>query len=249
MAMWRRVWNVVTCATLIGWLGACTPSANSPLDEEKEPYFDQGRNRETRYDHLGAIESYHRALEVNPRSSAAHYRLGLLYESEDRNPAAAIYHFEQFLRLRPNSEQAGLIRQHILGCKQELAKEVSLGLVSGEMKNQLDELIAKNQRLAEENQRLAEENQRLREQVGRTQSSLASGTSPPTFPSASSASPPGTVPPRHPAATSVHTVQRGDTYFSIAKRYGVSTAALQAANPGVNPNRLNVGQRLNIPGR
>ncbi len=188
MALWRLASNVVTCATLIGILGGCTPSSNSPLDEEKEPHFVQGRNRELRYDYSGAIESYHRALEVNPRSSAAHYRLGLLYESQERDPAAAIFHFQQFLRLRPSSEQDNVIRQRILGCKQELAKEVSLGLVSGEMKNQLDELIAKNQRLAEESQRLTQENQRLQDLLARAQ---------PT-PPAGSPAPGSTPPPRLP---------------------------------------------------
>lgn len=49
---------------------------------------------------------------------------------------------------------------------------------------------------------------------------------------------------------SVHTVRPGDTLSAIATRYGVGLATLQAANPGLrNPNALQVGQRLNVPGR
>ena len=45
-----------------------------------------------------------------------------------------------------------------------------------------------------------------------------------------------------------YTVQKGDTFGSIALRFGVSIDGLQAANPDVSPNAMPVGQVLNIPG-
>ena len=48
--------------------------------------------------------------------------------------------------------------------------------------------------------------------------------------------------------TTVVTVQRGQTLDVIAQRYGVSVAALRAANGNVNPRRLQIGQELLIPG-
>ncbi len=47
--------------------------------------------------------------------------------------------------------------------------------------------------------------------------------------------------------TTVVTVQRGQTLGVIAQRYGVSLAALRAANGNVNPRRLQIGQELLIP--
>lgn len=47
--------------------------------------------------------------------------------------------------------------------------------------------------------------------------------------------------------TTVVTVQRGQTLGVIAQRYGVSVAALRAANGNVNPRRLQIGQELLIP--
>lgn len=44
-----------------------------------------------------------------------------------------------------------------------------------------------------------------------------------------------------------HVVRRGDTLSEIAGRYGVSVSAIRAANRGVNPRRLQIGQRLMIP--
>lgn len=44
-----------------------------------------------------------------------------------------------------------------------------------------------------------------------------------------------------------HTVQRGHTLGWIGQQYGVSVAALRAANGNVNPRRLQIGQQLVVP--
>ncbi len=44
-----------------------------------------------------------------------------------------------------------------------------------------------------------------------------------------------------------HKIKRGETLGEVAKRYGVSLNLLMAANPGVQPRRLRVGQRVVIP--
>ena len=41
-----------------------------------------------------------------------------------------------------------------------------------------------------------------------------------------------------------HVVAKGETLGSIAKKAGISVKALQDLNPGVNPNRMQIGQRL-----
>jgi|SRR6516165_9931888 LysM repeat protein len=46
-----------------------------------------------------------------------------------------------------------------------------------------------------------------------------------------------------------YTVQSGDTLTSIAAQFGVTLAALAAANPQIsNPNMISVGQVLTVPG-
>ncbi|TVQ36882.1 MAG: M23 family metallopeptidase [Spirochaetaceae bacterium] len=46
----------------------------------------------------------------------------------------------------------------------------------------------------------------------------------------------------------IHVVERGDTIFSIARRYSVTVEALQDTNGISDPSRINVGLRLVIPG-
>ncbi|MBX2998506.1 MAG: LysM peptidoglycan-binding domain-containing protein [Caldilineaceae bacterium] len=45
-----------------------------------------------------------------------------------------------------------------------------------------------------------------------------------------------------------YTVQRGDTLYSIARRYGTTATAIASANGIANINHIRVGQRLTIPG-
>jgi LysM repeat protein len=44
-----------------------------------------------------------------------------------------------------------------------------------------------------------------------------------------------------------YTIQKGDLLGTIAKHNHVSLKALLAANPGVNPNRMKIGQKITIP--
>jgi LysM repeat protein len=52
-----------------------------------------------------------------------------------------------------------------------------------------------------------------------------------------------------PSATggSVYVIAKGEILASIAKKNGVSLKALEEANPGVDPKKLQIGQKLQIP--
>lgn len=44
-----------------------------------------------------------------------------------------------------------------------------------------------------------------------------------------------------------YTIKAGDTLYAIALRYQTTVSAILAANPGINPNRLQIGQIILIP--
>lgn len=249
----RWVLALALCAASAG----CYQPGTGASDEEKEPYFQAGRARVNALDYKGAIAAFERALEANPRSAAAHFELGWLYADKVPDPAAAIFHYERYLRLRPNAENADTVRQHILRLKQELAKAVLPLPASPGVQRELEQL-------AEENRRLREELSRWREWYAHQTQSAAAAPSPAPLASASAAPPATpapvtrpepTPPPRStPAVESrptqrTHKVQAGETPASIARKYGVSLEALLAANPGLNPRRMQIGQTLNVPPR
>jgi LysM repeat protein len=71
---------------------------------------------------------------------------------------------------------------------------------------------------------------------------------PPVEPSNTPPPPPPPPPPIAPeATTSDYTVVKGDTFAIIAKNNHVSVKAIEQANPGVDPKRLKIGQKLHVP--
>jgi tetratricopeptide (TPR) repeat protein len=251
-------------------LGGCLPSTQSQLDDEKEPHFLAGKSRVNTMDYKGAIESFERALEVNPQSASAHFELGWLYDQKEPDPAAAIYHYECYLRLMPNAPNGEtVVKPRILACKQELARTVSLGPVTQTLQREFE-------RLTEENKRLTEENKRLHDEVDKWRVYFASRPQPqtnppapaPVFPPAkplSTASPVQPLQPLQPGfiATNplpqarqvgaspglarTHAIKQGETLNMIARQYGMRVETLLAANPKLNPRRLRVGQVVSIP--
>ncbi len=51
-----------------------------------------------------------------------------------------------------------------------------------------------------------------------------------------------------PVPASSHTVKSGENDWTIARKYGISVSALHRANPSVQWRKLQIGQKLNIPG-
>ena len=50
-----------------------------------------------------------------------------------------------------------------------------------------------------------------------------------------------------PAPNREYVVIKGDSFYSIGKKFGVSANAIAKANPGIDPTRLKVGDKLQIP--
>ncbi len=55
------------------------------------------------------------------------------------------------------------------------------------------------------------------------------------------------IPPRRRVTFVEHRVRSGETLTHIARRYGIRLSDLEAANPGIRPRRLQIGQRLIVP--
>lgn len=144
MSFWIRIFLAVW---LVAALSGCAPSDQ---DEEKEPHYVLGMSRVNAMDYQGAIEAFQESLEVNPHSAAAHYQLALLFDNQESDPAAAIYHYEQYLKYDPTAGNADLIRQRITTCKQQLAADV-LPLPSEPVaQEQLEKLVDQNRQLQAE---------------------------------------------------------------------------------------------------
>ena len=124
--------------------GGCMPVDSNQMDEEKEPHYVLGKNRVNARDFTGAIEAFQEAIEANPRSAPAHFQLACLYDSEAPDPAAAIFHYQEYLRLNPQAGNLDVIRQRIYTCKQQLAADIMPLPSAPAAQKQLESLAAKN---------------------------------------------------------------------------------------------------------
>uniref|UniRef100_UPI00333E78CA LysM peptidoglycan-binding domain-containing protein n=1 Tax=Tissierella praeacuta TaxID=43131 RepID=UPI00333E78CA len=55
------------------------------------------------------------------------------------------------------------------------------------------------------------------------------------------------TPPTCPTGTFAYTIRSGDTLFNLANRFNTTVEAILRANPGIDPNNLQVGQVICIP--
>ena len=243
-------------------LSGCGPYAQSRLDEEKEPHFMAGKRCVSAMDYKGAVEEFEKALRINPQSASAHFELaGVLERKEIADPAAAIYHYEQYLRLRPDADQADLAKGRVLSCKQELARTVYLGPLTDKVQRQLEQLAEENKRLTEDNKRLHDDLDKWVAYANRLLAQTNRASAPPAPIGHGATSPPAPTPGPGPATMSVstnpvapaamaaktHKVKQGETPAGIAAQYGIKVETLLAANPKLEPRRMQIGQVLNIP--
>ncbi len=166
----RLLNGVMLAALALAWAGCDPATVSNQTSEEKEPHYLAGKSRVNAMDFKGAIESFEKAIESNPSNAAAHFELGWLFDRKEGDPAAAIYHYEKFLKLRPKAETGDLVHQQIQGCKQQLARTVTLGPVNDQVQKELERLLADNKKLREENKTLNEEALKWRAYFGATSS-------------------------------------------------------------------------------
>jgi LysM repeat protein len=46
-----------------------------------------------------------------------------------------------------------------------------------------------------------------------------------------------------------HVVVSGDSFWTIGRKYGLSSSAIEQANPNVIPTRMKIGQKITIPAK
>jgi len=149
---WRAL--IPLCGCL--WLCGCFPPAESGADEERNPLLTEARAKKAAYNFEGAVTTLEKALEANPRLGPAHWELGLLFYENLNDYAAAIYHFEKLLKLRPQWRHARTARQFIDICKIELAKSAPPIPQTPQIQRLIDNLTAKQMELTRENTQLKE---------------------------------------------------------------------------------------------
>jgi LysM repeat protein len=271
----RMSLSLLTAVVLAAANGCSPPGDTNQIDEEKEPHFVLGNSRCNEMDWNGAVEAFEESLEVNPHSAEAHYRLAQLFDTKVSDPAAAIYHYQEYLKLEPDAKNRDVINERIDSCKQQLATDVLQLPSAPAVQKQLDSLVEQNRQLQAQVDKLTAQLKEWNAYYVSEQAALKAGFNPANLAGAQahpaaasptpddiSSAPQPTQPQPQPKPTIVttprsaaareqkartHLVESGETMASIARKHGVSLAALEEANRNINPKKLHVGQLINLP--
>jgi LysM repeat protein len=211
-------------------LSACNKDAeSSDAAEERNPLVQAGQGYMEKQLWDEAEQTFKEALESRPVMARPHLDLALIYQQYKPNYVHAIYHYDRYLELRPESEKAEFINEQKTKLQQAVANDIIKKSV--QVKQVLDEL-----------ERLRQENASLKKQLADASAEQSSSAA------ASSTESPA----QDAASHQIYHVVAGDTLTKIATRfYGDSAKwdVIFEANkdtlPG--PGDLRVGQTLVIP--
>ena len=216
--------------------------------ERKQPLMQRAADRTDQGDVDAAIRMYQQALDNNPGTARAHLDLALLFHDQIKDYVRAVYHYERYLELRPDTDKREMIVSRIRLAKQALAGS----LLEGEGAS-----AVRIAALEKENSELQQQVRALEKEVRTLRSRHAERM---TAPPQEIAEPEPETPDRRPegsvdegeGAVRTYRVSNGDTLSGIAGRvYGDRERwrDIQEANREIlgDSSRLRVGQVLVIP--
>ena len=164
--MRSRLFSLFVFAALLFVVG-CERSDTSPFTAEiDEPGYRRGKELIKQGRNQEALSEFQKVIDKRGLSNApeSHLEVGLLYQYHIKDPIAAIFHYRKFRELKPNSQQADLVRQRIDAATRDFAKT----LPGQPMENQLDRLDMGDQVL-----RLQRENEKLKSDLALTRAGKA----------------------------------------------------------------------------
>jgi LysM repeat protein len=190
------------------------------LDVEDED-FRQGQNFYKSGEVRKALESYLKVIDKRKGAAESNLEAGRMY-LELQDPLPAIYHFNQYIRLKPTSEQSNLVRQLIKTAEKQFMQQLPGRPMEPDALGGSD-LNAKLRNLQLENEKLKRE----LADYNRTQKGLVL---PAKTTSEKPAEKPATTEDGKPQRFRQYTVAKGDNLSSIARKiYGdVSPARISA---------------------
>lgn len=192
-------------------LAGCTASVQE-LDtlEFNYPAMRKARLKLREGDNQAALELFKKAIEEKPALAQAHLEAAQLYVNFARNYVRAIYHYERYLELRPQTEKKEMIEGLIRKARIAYAADLI---------NQDPSLDEKIQILQEENDRLKRSLRQVRENLARRIAASEPARLAPTAGTPPVVEPAVDLSARDQSAIRRYEVERGDTLSRVAARF------------------------------
>ncbi|HKK17039.1 MAG TPA: LysM peptidoglycan-binding domain-containing protein [Opitutales bacterium] len=240
---------------LLALMSACSPNGVEVVSETDEKqyqlaqdYKNQGRTEE-------ALSAFLRVIDARRDAPESHLEAGYIYLRTMKDPVRAIYHFDRYLQFKPQSPQAGQVRQLIETAQKEFARQLPAQPYQGELDRiDLMELV---KTLKQENDSLKRDLVAAEKRVQQLENMLGQARRVPS-PQVETVAPSqrqtgrASAPPDPAEVPRTYTVQSGDTLSTISRRfYGTPSRWIdifQANRDRLSSeNALRVGQEIRIP--
>jgi len=264
----------ISCALLCLILASSCGKTAAELDQQENthPLLEKAKRKLAARDVNGALEVYNEALSSNPGMAKAHLEMGLIYDEHKEDYVRAIYHYQRYLELRPNTQKSEMIEKSIRHARMAFA--VSLADRPSDAVNEISQLRIELKNLKNNSKSLeAQVNQlqgglktsREELRIAQKESEAAKASEAEMFArikgyesrikaaiAAKKLSTTQVVVPSKPVRISSYTVKTGDSLSKISQKvYGASDQWDKIYNANKSkmkhPKDLKAGQVLKIP--
>ena len=99
-------------------------SSCGPPSENAHPAFKRGVNKMDDEEYKEAAENFEKYLTFNYNSSRTHYKLAELYNDYLDDPFLAVYHFRQYLKIKPNASDRDVIMTWIESAEEKMVEKI-----------------------------------------------------------------------------------------------------------------------------
>jgi tetratricopeptide (TPR) repeat protein len=204
--------------------------ADSRTLDVDDPEFRQGQTFHKQGEIRKALECYLKVIDNRKGAAESHLEAGRMY-LELQDPLPAIYHFNQYIRMKPASEQSNIVRQMIKTAEKQFMQQLPGRPMEPDALGGSD-LNARLRNLQLENEKLKRElSDYNRSQKGLTLPAKTTGDKPSTGKSPAADD--------KPSRFRQYTVAKGDTLTSIARKtYGDANPSRISAIYNANRDKM-----------
>jgi len=103
-------------ALLSSSLSSCSSAAKNPEFRQGQTFHKQGEVRK-------ALECFLKVIDNRKGAAESHLEAGRMY-LELQDPLPAIYHFNQYIRMKPTSEQSNIVRQMVKTAEKQFMQQL-----------------------------------------------------------------------------------------------------------------------------
>ncbi|MBJ7494264.1 MAG: LysM peptidoglycan-binding domain-containing protein [Opitutales bacterium] len=207
--------------------------------ELDDPEFRQGLTYGKQHESRRALECFLRVIDTRKGAAESHLEAGRMY-IDLKEPLPAIYHFKEYIRLKPTSEQSKIVRQMIKTAEKLYLEQIPGRPLEPDAVGTTDQ-YAQLQKLKSENERLKREVSELSRINKVSEAPITNSTTTSTK-----------VTSTGPKSSTTYIIKAADTLSSISRKfYGTDSRKTEIFNANKtkikNPSKLVVGMTIEIP--